>query len=127
LSEHRLTRADLEELFPELVLTVEDVATRLGLHTVTVTRAIKRRDLAALHGLGRPYRMTRSAVIAWLLGSERPDAAAPPSADRGPVPGERGAASAATDASERRPPAPRKVSPAALSRRRSMRRKRRPA
>jgi hypothetical protein len=40
-------RNDLERLFPEPVLTVEEVATRLRRHEVSVIRAIKRGELAA--------------------------------------------------------------------------------
>lgn len=61
-------RGDLEQLFPELTLTVEEIAGRLRRCEASVHRAIRRGDLASLSGLGRPYVMTRSAVITWALG-----------------------------------------------------------
>lgn len=116
MSASHLTRSDLEALLPEPILTVEEVAGRLRRHPLTVVRAIKRGALEAIDGLGRPYLVTRSAVIAWALGAG-PAAVAPtedvedvgPPRTPGPV------------------PAGRAVSQRALDRRRAMAPKRRVA
>jgi excisionase family DNA binding protein len=110
VSDQELSRHDLEELFAEPVLTVEEVATRLRRHEVSVIRAIKRGELAALDGLGRPYLMTRSAVIAWALGADqRDEPAIAPSRDAGDG-----------DPDEPNPTHRRGVTKAAVGRRRAM-------
>lgn len=118
MSAPHLTRSDLESLFPEPTLLVEEVAGRLRRHSLTVIRAIKRGELDALHGLGRPYVLTRSAVIAWALGPDDPAlvrAADDPGTPLDPAPA--GAAG----------PGERRVSSAALERRRAVPAKRRAA
>ena len=128
MSGQQLTRNDLEELFPEPVLTVEEVARRLRRHEVSVIRAIKRGELAGLDGLGRPYLMTRSAVIAWAL---RPDA--PPAAPRREQNGRHDTAPAPSDdagdgdGGEPSATQRRGVTQAALDRRRAVAPKRRVA
>jgi hypothetical protein len=118
VSAPHLTRSDLESLFPEPTLLVEEVAGRLRRHSLTVIRAIKRGELEALHGLGRPYVLTRSAVIAWALGPNDPAHDRAPDDPEKPL-GPKPAAAAKPDE--------RHVSSATLERRRAMPAKRRAA
>lgn len=106
-----LRRDDLEQLFPEVTLTVEEVAGRLRRCEVPVTRAIKRGRLHALSGLGRPYVLTRSAVIAWALGA---DDDAPPPVSEPPAPtAAQGSARGSGDPAAQ----PRRIPQAAIDRR----------
>lgn len=82
---------------------------------MTIIRAIKRDDLEAIAGLGRPYLLTRSAVLSWALGERGDDGVAPRAKPDGPTRG----APAAADSDTLR------ISEAALIRRRSMAPKRR--
>ena len=113
MSHQHRSRSDLEALFPETILTVPTVAERLGRHEVTIIRALRRGELEALLGLGRPYLMTRSAVIAWALGERGDDTAALSADAPAPTP--------EPDADSR------PVSDAAIIRRRSMTPKRKAA
>jgi hypothetical protein len=85
-------------------------------HPMTVIRAIKRGELEAISGLGRPYLLTRSVVLAWALGEDD---------------GDKDGAAVATPPPDPNPPAAadpdRRISHEALVRRRAMTPKRKAA
>ena len=123
MSQH-LSRTDLEALFPEPILVVEEVASRLRRNDVTINRAIKSGELEALDGLGRPWRIARAAVIAWALG-ETPRSEGRDEIDEArPRPAAHDEAEVARDAA---PARPMRVPADAVARRRAMAAKRRAA